>query len=171
MTRHAFISKYVDVLGPERKRFLDSARSSTFAPAGVIGDTKWRSASVCDPWPLMETALEMLCEAVDLQRSNVVDCQLTRSGDGDYFLPHFDNNRPGTEHRRVTFVYYLGDRETFNGGNLRFPSLGLESAPDDDTMIFFPADESHEIVKVRRRQAIPTSQPLAARYTLNGWLA
>lgn len=169
----AYISRYVDVLGSDRARFLAAARTSTFTKANVIGDKKWRSASTCDPWPLMEEALAMLCDAANMPLETVVDCQLTRSGDGDYFLPHYDNNRPGTEHRRVTFVYYLGDRESFNGGRLRFPRLGTDVEPLDDSMIFFPAGELHEIEKVRNVYSFahPIPGPLAARYTLNGWLA
>lgn len=166
--RSTYLSRYLDVLGPDRKTFLEAALSATFAPATVLGDGKWRKASVCMGWPLLEEAKLALADALDVRIDDVIDLQLTVSRDGDYFLPHHDNNYPETAERRITFVYYLGQRETFIDGALNFPELGVKVEPIDDSLIFFSAGELHEIEKV---DTYPLGNlPGSGRYTLNGWL-
>lgn len=166
MSRAAYLARETDVLGEDRQRFLDSARSSTFLPATVIGDASWRRAFTCPTWSLLEEAKTEIAYVLNIDPAEVIDIQLTRTEEGGYFKPHYDNNYPETAHRRVTFVYYLGDRETFRGGTLNFPELGVRVDPDDDSLVFFPSGELHEITRVMQK---PGEAP-AARYTLNGWL-
>lgn len=160
------MARYLHLLGEKRERFLASAKSETYTPATVLGDEKWRSASVCMTWPLLEEARVVIAEAADFDPLEIIDMQLTVSHAGDYFKPHYDNNYPETAERRITFVYYLGERETFTGGMLHFPEMAIGVEPSDDSLVFFNAGELHEITPVKQRaKAAP-----AARYTLNGWL-
>ena len=160
------MARYLHVLGPEAKRFLDSAKTETYEPATVLGDPLWRSASTCKTWPLLRSLLEAVAASSDFDPAEVIDVQLTVSRGGDYFRPHFDNNYPQTANRRITFVYYLGERETFSGGILNFPELRIAVEPLDDSIVFFNSGELHEITTVKQKGHAPP----AARYTLNGWL-
>ena len=177
------LQRHTDVLGEERKRLLDSAREQTFTSATVLGEAperqSWRRASVCFNWPLMAEARAALIRALGVGDGDVIDVQLTCSGEGDFFKAHYDNNWPETAMRKTTFVYYLGDFATFTCGRLLFPERGISVDPVDDSMIVFPAGELHEIEVVRAAQLrqplqapdwCPWKMTKAARYTLNGWI-
>ena len=167
--RNFQLHHHTDVLGDYRKVLLDSAREQTFTAASVLGDAKlaWRSAKVCFTWNLLAEARGALREVLGVSDTEIVDLQLTCSGEGDYFKPHYDNNWPETAERKVTFVYYLGDKATFTCGRLIFPEQAISVDPIDDSMVVFPAGELHEIEVVRATMSNPDAP---ARYTLNGWL-
>ena len=142
--------------------------------------------SLDEVWPLFEHRLEALLPHVrrelDIARFALgsIERQLTAHGDGDFFARHIDENYPDTDGcRMITFVYYFdcGPRE-FEGGALRLFSSSVdedgvqrpaeeygELDPEPNSIVFFAADQAHEVTPVRATG----NGPGAARWTVNGW--
>ncbi len=120
-------------------------------------------------------------QALDVEpfEQSGLELQMTASGDGDYFLPHIDNDK-ASQYRRVSFVYYLVNTPgCFTGGELRvFPFQGTgaarrpsragaqEIAPEDNMLAMFPSHYVHQVMKV----SVPSRQFIDSRFTLNGWV-
>lgn len=172
------------VLGEDaRARILEGARlrSAELARSPVTGDDPdyRRSRLFFDArslapdlvdWIESNTpALADMLDAPQFAMDDDVECQLTVSGDGDYFRRHDDNGAPETCRRRLSWVYYAHPRpRRFVGGELVVVDgdtlRTLE--PEGDSLVVFPSAVHHEIRPVR---ALTPSLD-DARVTLNGWI-
>lgn len=106
-----------------------------------------------------------------------IEIQITASGDGDYFRMHRDGDDTST--RELSFVYFLHrEPRRFSGGELRLfdnERVGDKLVPTDrsqtlsprqDTIVFFPSRDEHEILPVR----VPSKAFGDSRFTVNGWI-
>jgi Rps23 Pro-64 3,4-dihydroxylase Tpa1-like proline 4-hydroxylase len=106
-----------------------------------------------------------------------IEIQVTASNDGDYFRLHQDTSPDDT--RELSFVYFFyREPRRFSGGELRiYPSRvsdgRLTSAdhahtlsPRQDSIVFFPSNNQHEILPVR----VPSRTFADSRFTINGWI-
>lgn len=138
-----------------------------------------------DIWPLFEERLTTLLPHVrkelGIERFELgsVERQLTVHGNGDFFSRHVDENHPGTNSSRViTFVYYFNVApKEFCGGALRLyspqdPTVAgraldayVEIEPRANSIVFFPATTSHEVMAV----STAADGPAGLRFTVNGW--
>jgi Rps23 Pro-64 3,4-dihydroxylase Tpa1-like proline 4-hydroxylase len=106
-----------------------------------------------------------------------IELQVTASNDGDYFRLHQDSD--GKDTRELSFVYFLhGEPRRFSGGELRLyetrvingqlvPSDRSQTiSPRQDTIVFFPSLNEHELLPVR----VPSHAFADSRFTVNGWI-
>jgi Rps23 Pro-64 3,4-dihydroxylase Tpa1-like proline 4-hydroxylase len=106
-----------------------------------------------------------------------IEIQATASNDGDYFRLHPDSD--GRDTREITFVYFLhGEPRRYSGGELRIFSTRLVNGelvhadhshlltPHQDTLVFFPSLNAHEVLPVR----VPSKAFGDSRFTINGWI-
>jgi hypothetical protein len=106
-----------------------------------------------------------------------IELQVTASNDGDFFRLHQDTS-PG-DTREISFVYFVyREPRRFSGGELRiYPTRVTEGrvtsadhphtlAPRQDSIIFFPSQNEHEILPVR----VPSRAFADSRFTINGWI-
>lgn len=106
-----------------------------------------------------------------------IQMQFTAHNDGDFYKAHCDWGEGGSEHRRLTFVYYFNRQPRgFSGGDLLlFDSTGdgrnfaarsfTRVVPRDNMLIVFPSRFWHEVEAVRCDGGYADS-----RFTLNGWI-
>ena len=99
--------------------------------------------------------LEPFAPGLELQ-----DLQVTLTRDGGFFAEHQDARFPGVEGRIVSFVYYLGDHDSFKGGLLRF-ATGETVGPVDNSLVVFDGLVEHQVTRVRGEGAV--------RLTVNGY--
>jgi Rps23 Pro-64 3,4-dihydroxylase Tpa1-like proline 4-hydroxylase len=108
-----------------------------------------------------------------------IDCQVTASGDGDYFKAHTDAGANETYKRQYTYVYYFHrEPKGFAGGELRIYDDVIRNGklaatdsyqivePRQNTMVFFQAAVMHEVMPV----TVASRQFRDARFTVNGWI-
>jgi Rps23 Pro-64 3,4-dihydroxylase Tpa1-like proline 4-hydroxylase len=106
-----------------------------------------------------------------------IEIQVTASGDGDYFRMHRDCGNDST--RALSFVYFFHQEpRRFSGGELRIfkakkvgdnfvpTDLSQTLSPRQDTIVFFPSQNEHEILPVR----VPSRLFADSRFTVNGWI-
>jgi hypothetical protein len=106
-----------------------------------------------------------------------IEIQVTASNDGDYFRLHQDSD--GKDTREISFVYFLhSEPRRFSGGELRLFKTRLIDdeivradrsrtvSPRQDTIIFFPSLNEHELLPVR----VPSRAFADSRFTVNGWI-
>jgi hypothetical protein len=106
-----------------------------------------------------------------------IEMQITASGDGDYFRMHRDTGQKDT--RELAFVYFFHrEPRRFSGGELRIfdaETIGGKVVPTDrsqllsprqDVVVFFPAENEHEILPVR----VASREFADSRFTVNGWI-
>ncbi len=106
-----------------------------------------------------------------------IEIQITASSDGDYFRLHPDSDANST--REMSFVYFFHrEPRHFSGGELRIYEtrlIGDQLVPSDkshilsprqDTIVFFPSRNEHEILPVR----VPSRTFSDSRFTVNGWI-
>jgi 2OG-Fe(II) oxygenase superfamily len=105
-----------------------------------------------------------------------IEMQITSSNDGDYFRLHKDTD---ADKREVSFVYFFyREPRRFSGGELRiYPTRMIDGrlepadhaatlSPRQDSIVFFPSWNDHEVLPVR----VPSRQFADGRFTLNGWI-
>lgn len=92
-----------------------------------------------------------------------IERQLTAHGSGGFFAPHMDRGQSHAATRRISCVYYFyASPRRFTGGELKLydtwimgdrSSLNASSyttlAPLDNSVVFFPSDEYHEVCPVQ----------------------
>jgi hypothetical protein len=106
-----------------------------------------------------------------------IEIQVTASNDGDYFRLHRDTGREDT--REISFVYFFHrEPRRFAGGELRIYETRLIDgrvtpadhartlSPRQDTIVFFPSRNEHEVLPVR----VPSRAFADSRFTVNGWI-
>ncbi|MFT9371931.1 MAG: 2OG-Fe(II) oxygenase [Paenibacillus polymyxa] len=104
-----------------------------------------------------------------------IEAQVTFTGQGGYFLTHSDNSGDEVSDRILTFVIYLSDETSFQGGDLEFfegfdPHLKigtlstLRLQPVARSAVFFEPRLYHQV------QPVIASTNDAKRITLNGWV-
>lgn len=106
-----------------------------------------------------------------------IELQVTASNDGDYFRLHQDSDAKDT--REVSLVYFLhGEPRRFSGGELRLYQTRVIDgqlvpadrsrtlSPHQDTIVFFPSLNEHELLPVR----VPSRAFADSRFTVNGWI-
>jgi Rps23 Pro-64 3,4-dihydroxylase Tpa1-like proline 4-hydroxylase len=106
-----------------------------------------------------------------------IEMQITTSSDGDYFRLHKDTD--ATDTREVSFVYFFyREPRRFSGGELRiYPTRMVEGrlqpadhaatlSPRQDSIVFFPSLNDHEVLPVR----VPSREFADGRFTVNGWI-
>jgi 2OG-Fe(II) oxygenase superfamily len=106
-----------------------------------------------------------------------IEMQITASRDGDYFRLHKDTDN--TDTREVSFVYFFyREPRRFSGGELRiYPTKMIDGrmepadhaatlSPRQDSIVFFPSDNDHEILPLR----VPSREFADSRFTVNGWI-
>jgi hypothetical protein len=106
-----------------------------------------------------------------------IEIQVTASNDGDYFRLHQDTGPEDT--REVSFVYFFHrEPRRFSGGELRiYPTRVVDGrltpadhahtlSPRQDTIVFFPSKNEHEVLPVR----VPSKAFADSRFTVNGWI-
>lgn len=106
-----------------------------------------------------------------------IEMQITASGDGDYFRLHPDTD--GKDTREISFVYFFHrEPRRFSGGELRIyetrqidgklvPADHAQTiSPRQDTLVFFPATNDHEVLPTR----VPSGEFADSRFTIAGWI-
>jgi Rps23 Pro-64 3,4-dihydroxylase Tpa1-like proline 4-hydroxylase len=106
-----------------------------------------------------------------------IEMQITASGDGDYFRLHPDTD--GRDSREISFVYFFHrEPRRFSGGELRVydvrqidgqrvPSDHAQTiSPRQDTLVFFPSSNDHEVLPVR----VPSEDFADSRFAIVGWI-
>jgi hypothetical protein len=106
-----------------------------------------------------------------------IEMQITTSNDGDYFRLHKDTD--ATDTREVSFVYFFyREPRRFSGGELRiYPTRMVDGrlqpadhaatlSPRQDSIVFFPSLNDHEVLPVR----VPSRAFADGRFTVNGWI-
>jgi Rps23 Pro-64 3,4-dihydroxylase Tpa1-like proline 4-hydroxylase len=106
-----------------------------------------------------------------------IEMQVTASNDGDYFRLHQDSDPKST--REISFVYFFHrEPRRFSGGELRIYETRLIDdrlipadrshtlSPRQDTIVFFPSLNEHEVLPVR----VPSHAFGDSRFTVNGWI-
>lgn len=149
---------------------LDPARSARVLlrlPAEAAPLTAWLQA---------EQVRLLAALLPDPPALGAIELQATLSGEGDHYAPHRDSGDRSTGQRSLTLVYYMHRQpRRFGGGALRLYDSDLASghwlaggytriAPDDGTLLLFPAAAWHEIEPVTG-----CADPLDGRLTVNGW--
>jgi hypothetical protein len=106
-----------------------------------------------------------------------IELQVTASNDGDYFRLHRDTADEDT--REISFVYFFHrEPRRFSGGELRIYQTRVIDgrvtpadhahtlSPRQDTIVFFPSRNEHEVLPVR----VPSRAFADSRFTVNGWI-
>jgi hypothetical protein len=106
-----------------------------------------------------------------------IEIQATASNHGDYFRLHPDSD--GRDTREISFVYFLyREPRRFSGGELRVFKTRLVDGqiaradhshtitPSQDSLLFFPSMNQHEVLPVR----VPTGEFSDSRFAINGWI-
>lgn len=183
--------EYRKLLQMVGERLDDMAPSSVSRPddGEAAYDDAYRRSRVAmdldEIWPLFEDRLLALLPHVRREvglpyfELGSVERQMTAHGDGDFFAQHVDENHPGTDRSRaLTFVYYFHfEPRRFRGGELRLYDTEdrggvihpletyTEVEPRANSIVFFPAAASHEVMAVTSE----TDGPEGLRFTVNGW--
>ncbi len=107
-----------------------------------------------------------------------IQMQFTAHNDGDFYKAHCDWGDGGSEHRRLTFVYYFNRQPRgYSGGDLllfdstddgrNFAARSFTRVmPQDNMLIVFPSRFWHEVEAVRCGGGAYGD----SRFTLNGWI-
>lgn len=171
-------------------------REAEFATSGVLGsdgtstvDPAYRSSrTLFEVDPAFEALERRLRRALPYVRSELelpwfpvtrVERQLAAHQDGGFFGPHTDDGQEAVAGRRLTCVYYFHRTpRRFTGGELRlYDSVvrggRLERAytytvvePKDNSAVFFPSAQYHEVAPVRGEiDAFADS-----RFAVNVWI-
>ena len=170
-------------------------QEKNFKPATIIArgaskpsvDPKLRKGKTLDKLPGFDA---MIVERVKAQIEPVlkrlnhpafpvgrIEVQATASNDGDYFRLHADSD--GKDTRELSFVYFFhGEPRRFSGGELRVYETRFVNgqllpadqsrtiSPRQDTIVFFPSLNEHELLPVR----VPSQKFADSRFTINGWV-
>jgi hypothetical protein len=88
-------------------------------------------------------------------------CELTKMSDGGRFASHTDQPYGNPTAPVVSFVYYLGDKSTFTGGELRHRGMLIQ--PDDNSLCMYRGTEPHAVLPIMGENAM--------RLTINGYFS
>jgi Rps23 Pro-64 3,4-dihydroxylase Tpa1-like proline 4-hydroxylase len=138
-----------------------------------LGDFEWMIAERVKE-QLEPTLKQLNHKAFPVGR---IEVQATASNDGDYFRLHTDSDSKDT--REISFVYFFhGEPRRFSGGELRLYATRFVNgellpadhsqtiSPRQDTIVFFPSLNEHELLPVR----VPSQKFADSRFTINGWI-
>lgn len=163
---------------------------AALAPSTTGGPIKldnWRRSQVdrepaigAEILPAITAAGEEAVRRFGLEPFEMVsrEIQFTAHNEGDFYKVHRDWTPEDTDHRRLTFVYYLHRQPRgFDGGGLRlfdtsedggqfFEHAYTKVQPTDNRLVFFPSYIWHEVEGVR----CASGRYEDGRFTLNGWL-
>lgn len=124
----------------------------------------------------VRSVLPDVCDRLKIDRFNPsqVECQMTFSGNENYFRNHQDNSCPATASRVLSWVYYMrsNDPDGFTGGNISFyKSIDKNSLTDslkveDNSLLIFPSNTWHSVDPVY----LAVDDPRFFRITCNGWV-
>ncbi len=107
---------------------------------------------------------------VELIALELVECQMTAHGDGDYFKVHSDHsNDPRCANRLISYVYYFHNQPlAFVGGELAIydSESSVHIQPANNTLVCFPSSCLHEVLPV----CCCNGRFEDSRFTVNGWL-
>ncbi|MGL4620697.1 2OG-Fe(II) oxygenase [Chroococcidiopsis sp.] len=155
-----------------------AGNEARFDASSVLGDPQHRRSRVLHDFPIYQALFRQKIGEVlafvlpDLGVTPFpvaqIECQLTASGDGDYFRLHADNCNAPTATRRVTYVYYFhAEPKCFTGGELVLHGRSaLRYAPQQNSIIFFESGLNHEVLPV----CVPSKEFMHGRFTVNGWV-
>lgn len=115
------------------------------------------------------------CDRLKIDRfdPSAIECQMTLSGNENYFRNHQDNSCPATASRVLSWVYYLRSNgpESFTGGNISFyksidkNSLTNSLEVEDNSLLIFPSNAWHSVDPVY----LDGDDVKLSRLTVNGW--
>lgn len=170
-----------EVLGPLLTPLMESALAQEFGqehPEGLDNGLRPgnRVSTVIDArvsdWDGFDKFMELVgpklttyVRAIDPEQS--IDCkpdnmQLVKTETGGYFNRHIDADYPWMPGNKTSFVYYMGSRLSFSGGELEFDD-GTEIDPADDSLVVFNGMVPHRMRPVVGDNAI--------RLTIAGYYA
>lgn len=161
------------VLGERRPAFLADALTQEFSaidPTGIDNPTRpgERTSTECYAFEdqlewFWERVRDQVCEEVGFTPTKRL-MRLKRLGDGGFYGSHIDGAYPGAELPLVSFLYYIGDRSTYQGGQLLFDDEAID--PEDDLLVMFNASDPHAV-------SLVTSTPghEALRVTIAGCIS
>jgi Rps23 Pro-64 3,4-dihydroxylase Tpa1-like proline 4-hydroxylase len=170
-------------LEPEKNReILNWAQNNEFEfiPSSVsTGIEDYRRSDVAFKFPLksliqsrVRSILPVALAALETKLICVgdIECQLTATGNGGFFKKHTDSGERNSN-RIISYVYYMhSNPKPFTGGELRLyeDSSAVkfnEIEPENNTLILFPSNCSHEVMPVMSNGDFTDS-----RFTVNGWI-
>ena len=192
IVRHPVVRIESFLSGAELAWLMDLvyASEASFVPARVTDDKEdyRRALMLGAPEPLKQLFVKkitaLMPEVMPQLRVGrfplgAIDCQVTASGDGDYFRAHTDAGVNETYKRQYTYVYYFNrEPKGFTGGELRIYDDVIRNGklaatdsyqivePRQNTMVFFQAAVMHEVMPV----TVPARQFRDSRFTVNGWI-
>lgn len=94
-----------------------------------------------------ESLAELVRDTWRISLSRFSRYGLTRYAQGDYLSTHQDTDF-AVSARLVTFVLYLGGK--YDGGDIVYPTLGLNVAPQRGQLLVFPSLLPHAVTKITR---------------------
>lgn len=180
------VSRLMEHTLDSKKRFVPATIREPDGSSDVINERMRRASTLDDLGEftsLFEDKIKHHLQEV-LQRIGMkpfplgrVEMQITASSDGDYFRLHRDTD--GTDTREVSFVYFFhGEPRRFSGGELRiYPTRMYEGrlepadhaatlSPRQDSIVFFPSLNDHELLPVR----VASGDFADGRFSVNGWI-
>lgn len=105
-------------------------------------------------------SLRQLATDLGSQLGDIGQVELTKMTESSYFHQHIDGDFADMPGKKFAFIYYLGDRASFDGGELSFEDSLVEPA-DNSLVMFQGSNILHEVLPVRGENAL--------RLTINGW--
>lgn len=171
------VHRITNVFGDKHFAFRESALEQEFLTKDpterddVLRSGLRTEATVCFDWPGFEQLWKRVGQQVrdiayEIDPASVSpsskprQIELTRMTTDGRFKPHVDAGYRDVLGPTVSFVYYIGVRATFTGGEFRVGDEIVE--PGDDSLIVFPGEAVHEI--------LPIVGDGALRLTVNGFI-
>src|SRR6267142_27810 len=180
------VSQLLEHVVRNEKRFTSATVREADGPDAVVNEKLSRAATLDDLGGFEKVFTERIKQHLHEVLPRIgkkpfpigrIEMQITASSDGDYFRLHKDTD--GTDTREVSFVYFFyREPHRFSGGELRiYPTRMIDGrlqpadhaatlSPRQDSMIFFPSLNDHEILPVR----VPSHAFADSRFTVNGWI-
>lgn len=131
-----------NVLGEETRQRLCALADTYYYARWIVPGL--RSASVCTQFNHLRNGFLNL-----MRWPEPFEVQLTQMGDGDFYNWHRDAQYPVNDEPTTTFVYYLDDCDSFQGGRLLFKTEEVITPRNDMLVIFDGVAVEHRIEPVR----------------------
>lgn len=143
------------------ERYLDFLAGADHAALrGMIDGARWRRddrpglrhAAISAEWAGFAPFLALAAERHELFTAPPYEVQVTRMVEGESFANHHDahysheEDDPENDVPLTTFVYYLGDHRTFDGGRLLTGGEAIE--PTDNSLVLFDGLTDHAIERI-----------------------
>jgi 2OG-Fe(II) oxygenase superfamily len=179
------LSQLMDHVVRSEKKFTPATIVEPQGHGGTVNEKMRRAATLDDLGPFgtvfsdrIKQQLHEVLPRIGKKPFEVgqIEMQITSSNDGDYFRLHKDTD---TDKREVSFVYFFyREPRRFSGGELRiYPTRMIEGrlqpadhaatlSPRQDSIVFFPSSNDHEVLPVR----VPSRLFADGRFTVNGWI-